>query len=40
LARYRVLAQALLRRALQVPERVPRHWAQRLHKARLLGRYG
>jgi hypothetical protein len=40
LARYRVLAQALLLRALQVPERVPLHWAKRLHRARLPGRSG
>jgi valine--pyruvate aminotransferase len=40
LARYRVLVQALLRRALQVPEWVPLHCAQRLHRARLAGQSG
>jgi hypothetical protein len=40
LARYRVLAQALLQRALQVLAWVPLQLAKRLHKARLLGRSG
>jgi hypothetical protein len=40
LARYRVLGQALLRRALQALERALLHWAKRRHKVRLLGRFG